>query len=93
LYQQPLTHDIVGLVSTSVVQVFALDIDFCPAEMAGEVGGKGQGRGPAGIFGHQVLVCQFIKGGNQNFRQERAAKTAVITAVFHGVIFLEINRW
>jgi len=72
-HQEPLPHDIIGLVGAGMVEVFSLDIDFRPAEMMSQIAGKGDGRGPAGIGAHDMLIflpeggirlCGF-KGRNQ----------------------------
>ncbi len=97
--QQPLAHDVVGLVRAGVVEVFPLDVNPRPAEMIGEIFRKGQRRGPAGIIGHQVNVflpergicpsclirrVQLNKGLMQHFRDERPAPLSEVS-FFHSV--------
>ncbi len=47
--QQSLSHDVIGLVSPGMVEVLALDVDACSAEMVGQVLGKGQRGGAARV--------------------------------------------
>jgi hypothetical protein len=87
--QQPLPHDVVGLVGAGVVEVLALDENPGPAEMVRQVLGKGDRRRPAGVAGHELFVFlpergvtsgiivnrfQFIEGGNQDLGQKRPAE-------------------
>jgi len=55
-HQESLSHDIVGLVGAGMVEVFSLDIDFRPAEMIGQIVGKGDGCGPAGIGAYDMFI-------------------------------------
>ena len=96
--QQALAHDIVGLVGAGVVEVFAFDVDLGPAEMAGQIFGKGQRRGPAGVGGHELQVLlpegriilasrefcfQFLKGLMEHLRDVRPAPVAEKTLFIH----------
>jgi hypothetical protein len=56
LDQQSLAHDIIGLVRAGMVEVFTLDVDPGAAEVVGQIFGKGERGGTAGIIGHQVDV-------------------------------------
>ena len=55
-HQETLPHDIIGLVGAGVVEVLSFDIDFRPAKMMGQIVGKGDGRGSAGIGAHDMLI-------------------------------------
>ena len=97
--QQPLAHDVVGLVRPGVVEVLALDEDLRPAEMAAQVVGVGEGGGAAGIRAHEVevllpegRVClgfgvdlfQLPEGFVQHFRDIGAAPLSKIAWFIHG---------
>jgi hypothetical protein len=81
LDQQPLAHDVVGLVRAGVVQVLALDIDARPAEMAAQVLGEGEGRGPARVGGHQLLVLPPERGIGLGRGEGRSSSSKVATRI------------
>ncbi|VTR66606.1 hypothetical protein DESC_490016 [Desulfosarcina cetonica] len=105
--QQALAHHIVGLVGAGVIQILALDKNACPAEVARQVPGIGNGRGPAGIAGHQLLVVvpeygivsglginplEFVERGNQDLGQKRPAEVAEIAASIHDLTLQSVGR-
>ena len=56
LDQQPLAHDVVGLMRPGVVEILALDEDLRPAEVTAQIFGMGEGGGPAGVRAHELDV-------------------------------------
>jgi hypothetical protein len=96
LREQSLTHDVVGLVGTRVVEVFAFDVELSPPELVAEIVQAGEGRRTARVTCHQThilvpeggisLRCrkgrlQLGDGLVQNFRDKRTAKGPVISLV------------
>ena len=60
--QQALAEGVVDFVCAGVEQVFALEVDFCAAQVFSESLGEVQRRGPAGVIVQQVV--QFgLEGG------------------------------
>ena len=57
--QQRLAETVVDLVRAGVEQVFALEINLCPAQLFGEALGKEQRRGTAGIVAQQFVQPAF----------------------------------
>ena len=53
--QQDLAHAVVGLVAAGVVQLVALEVDLCAAELPGQPLGEPQRAGPADIMRQVVL--------------------------------------
>jgi hypothetical protein len=98
LDQQPLAHDVVGLVRPGVVEILPLDEDLRPAEVAAEVFGMGEGSGPAGVRAHEIDVFppegrvrlglgvdlpQLPEGFVQHFRDKGAAPLSKISGFVH----------
>ena len=99
LHQQPLSHDVVGLVGAGVVQVLALDVDTDPTEALAQVLGQGERGCAAAIARHQPFVrlpergvapgtlervLELIERRDQNLGDIGAAEPRVVASVTHG---------
>ena len=91
LGEQNLAEGVVDFVRTSVVQILALEINFCAAELAGEPFGKVQRRGASAEFievirefalefrvvlGAEIFRLQFLQRVHQRFRHVTPAVLA-----------------
>ena len=93
LYEQALAHHVIGLVRASVIQVLALYVDPCAAELAREVVAVRQGRRPTRVGRHHLDVllperrvaprivegrAQLGEGFVEDLGHERAAKVPIV---------------